>query len=284
MNKSILTNPEWEEVDKKFCDLENEKGWKNLPVEVCSKQAHSNDELKKNFQVSDKDTQGWKQSIYPYCKSCYGLYNQVCDLVSKVADINNSEKINFWKKEDLALMLDVLSETVKKGKIQVKPLLEKVFPILESISNCIQSRWDHFGKCYFNNDQSKPSLIKADESHMSFITDLCKNILRLHKLYKALILLLEFTEEPNLKNFYLTDEVCFNICRHQIKLYGLPDDFQYFDCLNTNTQRSIGIAKSPNKNKERNRNKSIINSGHIVSQEKISELVNFVTLNKITKK
>ena len=276
------SDKEWNDIDEKFnCETEDAEGWKNFPVEYCGNQPPSRREILKNFQSSSEDTEGWKQSTHPYCKSCYGLYSQVCDSVAEVSGIpNGSKKINSWKKEDLTLMIEGISNLVKTNNFEVKPLISKVVPMLNEISNCIQTRWYHFGKCYFNNDLSHPSLVKADEKHMSFITSLCKNILKLQTLYKGLIFLLQFIEEPNLKDFALTDEVSFNICRHQLKQFGDQSELQDLNYLETNTQRSRRVAKSPNKNKERNRDQSRINSGYIVSQEKIIDIIKSVKSKK----
>lgn len=207
----------WKQIQEDNEELETIKGWKHYPLNYCKEEPPTIGEIRKNYQESENE--GWKQSVHPYCKSCYGLYSQVCEEVSKAFNIpSHPTTIDRWKNEDLTKKINEIGNLAAR-KYSSFELLNILTPLIKSLIDCIKTRHYHYGKCYFNNDISNPSLIKADKLHMIQITRLCQNLLILYKYYKtAYDSFNTYTKmsDKEIQDFSITEEHVFNICRHQL--------------------------------------------------------------------
>ncbi len=262
---------DWKKVNKENMEHDETNGWKYYPSDYCNEEPPSIFEIRKHYQINENSLE-WKQSTHPYCKSCYGLYSQTCEKVAQAFNIpSHPTTIDRWKNDDLTNKIEIIGKLSTEEYSPLKTLTI-LTPLLNSLIECIKTRHYYYGKCYFNNDASNPSLVKSDDLHMIQITKLCKNLLILYKTYKLTYEQYMYHHKANFEDFSIKEERVFNICRHQIKQFGSLEEKEIADDVFRTDTPLVHSKRSRSPNRSRNNKQSRVNTGYIISHEDIKQI------------
>jgi hypothetical protein len=288
-NFLIQAKETWDEVENAFKEIEEnkKKGWKYYPAIYCENEKPDNNDLKKIFQLGsstekmsdedDDEDDNWKQSTHPWCKSCYGLYSQVCNSISYMLNIKNKDKINTWKEGDLSRKIkEFKNEVIKKWSVE--QMLEHLTPLFKALTDCIQARWYHHKSCWFFQGKPEDTVV-ANREHMKFVTQLCKNLFELKKVYTTAFELYKISN-PESKEVPIYEKVnksVLYICRHQLKNFGSNEHKKTVHrVFSTKTRRAQGPFKKSNitkKSKKKAFKQSRIKNAYRISKKRIKSLI-----------
>ena len=254
----------WQNVDNINSNLE----WKKYPSKYCKEdlKPHVHELEKSTQKTSDEDI---RESLHPWCKSCYGLYSQICDSVAQAFGIpSHPTKLDRWKNTDLSTAVDSILQELTS--LPIVSIIRTLNPLVQTLCNCIKSRWYHHGKCYFHSDKTNPTLVKSNLEHMKQITLMCTNVAKILDLYMLQTHIYKKYNQGRLpddcKDFSKMEKQVFNICQNQIQKYSTLEH----DVLCTDSpkpqQKRKGRSRSPDRDKE------LVKSAYEIPPEQIDHL------------
>ena len=248
---------DWKALDDKHAD----SPWKEYPSEYCRDDIKpSRDDLE--FKTQTTDDPNVQESMHPWCKSCYGLYSQICETVAKKFGIpSHITKLDRWKNTDLSSAVDRIIEELIN--YPVVSMIKELNPLLKVLCDCIKTRWYPHCKCHFHSDKTNPSLVKSNLLHMKQITFLCTNVARLYEMYDTMATNYKKYSKGRLpegiKDFTTEEEQVFNVCKHQIVKYSSLES-KYADVLTTSTPKPN--TKRYRRSRSPDRDKDLVKSGY----------------------
>ncbi len=268
------TKPVWQQINNQYLHLDESNAWKLYPSTYCVNYVKpSMQDLSSNLEITEKS---WKMSAHPYCKSCYGLYSQVCDKVAPIFGImSHKNKIDRWKINDLEQMIEKIESAYFKNPL-IK-LLPKIAQMIDALAACIEAREYHANICYFHDEkEQQPETLSSEGEikHKMFVVQLCKNLQRLVTIY-AKFADIYHTIKKNNSTIPVIDlstqyEHVFNICRHNIKVFGSATDINESQKILQTDTPTVPKSSKSNKLVPRSRAKK----GYKVDQNQLRKYVN----------
>jgi hypothetical protein len=250
--------------------------WSTVDKATNPNNSYCSEKIKPSYNELQQFTQDvvgeeFQESTHPWCKSCYGLYSQVCETIAKHFNIpSHQTKLDRWKISDLQ---EAISNHM--NRLSDEPaivIIRDLNPLLQILCDCIKLRHYHHGKCYFHKDRTNNSLQKPNILHMQVISKLCQCLAELLELYKMAKDLYMFGKKQCLPSdvidFSRSEEQVFNICRHQIEKYSKA---KYIDLLCTTTPKPQHKLRN-SRSRSPDRDKELVKSGYEIKASYIENL------------
>ena len=232
----MYSKMDWDDIEQHYKHFNDD--WGHYPKRYCiSSEKPEQNVIEEEYQISPEDREDWKQSVHPFCKSCFAVYKNVCTNVGVVFGLGQS-----WKKEDLPdKVLDYMD------MCSLLPSQDQIVAyerVLRALAECISARWYHHKACYFSNTYTytytynrNHTIEIANPSHERFMLILIRQLSYLYRSYKGVLYqvnesiqsrnIARHSNTPLVENkFVIEFPHLLDICRSLMKRLGTKEDYE----------------------------------------------------------
>lgn len=240
--------------------------WKKYSSKEC--RPYNRPSKEELLKYKEKYKEGWYQSVNPWCISCHNAYKEICEEVAIQFNLSYDKIEHFWAEKDLINMVNKIYNETKRD--DYKTWLIEHEPKLESIINCINSRYFHHSHCNMAIKNNNRISTVTEKGHMRNLTTLCSSLLKLYILYEKN--LKEYNDKCKIKKRNILLDLnteCANNCRNALKGLEIKNIFK--DLKLKNRDINTLETKSPKSYNSSRRSKR--KSSYKVKNNKMKSMV-----------